>query len=84
MFWVLKEIPELDHEDEKYKDKEVVMEDARAEACFKTGASGFHITLFFYFLNKMVIEKEGKNLGNFCKFLDENHGCLPEKTEDAF
>jgi hypothetical protein len=28
-FWILKEIPELDHTDEKYKDKDVVVEDAR-------------------------------------------------------
>jgi hypothetical protein len=28
-FWILKEIPELDPTDEKYKDKDVVVEDAR-------------------------------------------------------
>jgi hypothetical protein len=56
VFWILKEIPELDHEDEKYKDKDVILEDARSEACFKTGLSGFHITLFFYYFNKIVME----------------------------
>jgi hypothetical protein len=55
----LKEIPELDYEDEKYKDKEVVMEEARSEVCFKTGISGFHITLFFYHFNKMIMENAG-------------------------
>jgi len=50
-FWIIKEIPELDHTDEKYKDKEVVVEEERTETCFKTGIAGFHITLFFNFLN---------------------------------
>lgn len=60
-FWILKEIPELDHTDEKYKDKDVVVEESRSEICFKTGMTGFHITLFFFFLNKMVIEdSQGK------------------------
>jgi hypothetical protein len=61
-FWILREIPELDHEDPKNKDKEVIMEEARSEVCFKTGLAGFHITLFFYHLNKMVLEKNGKDL----------------------
>lgn len=52
VFWILREIPELDHTDPKYKDKDLVVEEARAEACFKTGIAGFHITLFFYYLNK--------------------------------
>jgi hypothetical protein len=55
-YWILKEIPELDHTDEKYKDKEIVVEEARSEICFKTGMSGFHITLFFFYLNRMVME----------------------------
>ena len=84
VFWMLREIPELDHTDEKYKDKEVVMEEARSEVCFKTGVAGFHITLFFFQLNKMVIEKGGKNLVKFCQFLDSHYGCLEEKDEDAF
>lgn len=55
---MLKEIPELDHEDPKYKDKEVVMEEARSEVAFKTGLAGFHITLFFHNFNKMIMEKQ--------------------------
>jgi hypothetical protein len=54
-YWILKEIPELDHTDEKYKDKEVIVEEARSEICFKTGMSGFHITLFFSELNRLVL-----------------------------
>jgi hypothetical protein len=54
---VLREIPELDHEDEKYKGKEVILEEARTDVCFKAGISGFHITLFFYYFNKMIMER---------------------------
>ncbi len=55
-FWILKEIPELDHTDEKYKGKEIIVEESRSEICFKTGITGFHMTLFFNFLNKIVME----------------------------
>ena len=84
MFWILREIPELDHTDEKYKDKEVVIEEARSEVCFKTGLSGFHITLFFFYLSKMVIEKDGKNLQKFCGTVDSHFGCLEERDENTF
>lgn len=86
-FWILKEIPELDHTDEKYKDKDVVVEEARTEICFKTGMSGFHITLFFFHLNKMIIEaaENGKkNMPKFCQRLDSHFGCLDAKTENLF
>jgi len=59
-FWILKEIPELDHEDEKYKGKEVILEEARNEACFKSTIAGYHLTLFFYQFNKLIMtEKSG-------------------------
>ncbi len=66
--------------------KDLIVEDKRSETCFKTGMSGFHITLFFFFLNKLVIEKRTgkKDLVAFCKELDANYGCLPQKEEDAF
>jgi hypothetical protein len=86
-FWILKEIPELDHTDEKYKDKDVVVEEARTEICFKTGMSGFHITLFFFYLNKMIIEASDngkKNMGKFCTKLDSNFGCIDAKSENMF
>jgi hypothetical protein len=85
-FWILKEIPELDHTDEKYKDKDVVVEDARQEICFKTGLTGFHITLFFFFFNKMVIEdSQGKkDLEKLVKQLDSHFGCLEQKQENLF
>ena len=85
VFWMIKEIPELDHTDDKYKDKEVIVEEARSEICFKTGMSGFHITLFFFYLNKMVIETgETKDIDKLCKTLDANWGCLPDKLETLF
>lgn len=59
-FWILKDIPELDHTDEKYKDKEIIVEEERSMVCFKTGIAGFHITLFFFYLNKMILEENGK------------------------
>ena len=40
-FWIIRQIPELDHTDDQYKGKEVVLEDSRAEVCFKTGVAGF-------------------------------------------
>lgn len=86
-FWILKEIPELDHTDEKYKDKDVVVEEARTEICFKTGISGFHITLFFFYLNKMIIEAADngkKNMTKFCAKLDSNFGCIDPKSENLF
>lgn len=84
VFWILKEIPELDHTDPKYKDKELVVEEARSEVCFKTGISGFHITLFFYNLNKMITEAEGKDMNKFCHKLDSHFGTLEGKVEDKF
>ena len=84
VFWILKEIPELDHEDKKYKDKEVIVEEEKSETCFKTGLVGFHITLFFNHFNKMVMEKGGKNLAKFSEFVDSRFGCLLQSEEDQF
>lgn len=60
------------------------MEEARSETCFKTGVSGFHITLFFFYLNKMITESEGKDMTKFCQSLDSHFGCLEAKLEDKF
>jgi hypothetical protein len=86
-FWILKEIPELDHTDEKNKDKDIVVEEARLEVCFKTSINGFHITLFFFYLNKMIIEAADngkKNMSKFCSKLDSNFGCIDAKSENLF
>jgi hypothetical protein len=78
-FWILQEIPELDHEDPKYKNKVVVMEEHRSEACFKTGLVGFHITLFYHYLNKMIIEDRFSNdPEKLVEQLDSNWGCLED------
>ncbi len=84
VFWILKEIPELDHTDPKNKDKEVVVEEARSEVCFKTGISGFHITLFFYYFNKQIMEANGKDVNKLVSFLDSHYGCLETLDEDNF
>jgi len=47
-FWIIRQIPELDHTDDKFKGKEVILEESRNEVCFKTGMVGFHITMIFY------------------------------------
>ena len=56
----------------------MVVEEARSEICFKTGMTGFHITLFFFFLNKMVLEDSAgkKDMEKLCKELDGHFGCL--------
>ena len=69
-FWILREIPELDHEDPKYAGKEVIVEEARSEVCFKTGISGFHLTIFFSFLNNFIIDQEGRTQKQLCESLD--------------
>jgi hypothetical protein len=51
----------LDHTDEKYKGKEVILEESRNEVCFKTGLVGFHITLIFYTICDLIENKFKKN-----------------------
>lgn len=53
-FWIIRQIPELDHTDDKYKGKEIVLEDSRNEVCFKTGQVGFNITMLFYTINELL------------------------------
>ena len=58
-FWILRIIPELDHTDEKFKNKQTTLEAAREEVCFKTGIAGFSITMFFFSLTQMLKEQYG-------------------------
>ena len=53
-FWILRKIPELDHTDEKFKGKETILEDSRAEVCYKTGIAGFQMTMIFYSINEVL------------------------------
>jgi ubiquitin-conjugating enzyme E2 D/E len=82
-FWIIRQIPELDHTDEKYKGKEVVLEESRNEVCFKTGLTGFNITMICYSIDELLQTKFGGNLDKLSQDLDSNFGCLQEQTEDA-
>ena len=53
-FWILRVVPELDHTDDLYKNKQMTMEDAREEVCFKTGVTGFQITMLFFSLTQTL------------------------------
>lgn len=82
-FWIIRQIPELDHTDDKYKGKQVVLEEARNEVCFKTGLIGFNITMVFYTINEMIKNQFKNNLDGLISALDKNSGCLPFDLEDA-
>ena len=83
-FWIIRSIPELDHTDEKNKGKQIVMEEARSEVCFKTGLAGFHMTMVFFELTKLFETRYGKDLSKFDAEVDKNFGCLPMQVENAF
>mmetsp|Transcript_47983 Transcript_47983/g.65027 ORF Transcript_47983/g.65027 Transcript_47983/m.65027 type:complete len:199 (-) Transcript_47983:1761-2357(-) len=80
-FWIIKTIPELDHTDDKYKGKEVIMEDNRNEVCFKTGITGFHMTLVTHALSKFLEGKYNKDMNKMVSELDSNFGCLDDASE---
>lgn len=80
-FWIIKTIPELDHTNEKYKGREVILEDNRNEVCFKTGITGFHMTLVTHALSKFLEGKYKKNMNKMCEELDSNFGCLDDASE---
>lgn len=83
-FWIIRQIPELDHTDEANKGKEIVMEENRSEVCFKTGMTGFHMTMAFFELTKLFESRYNKKLGDFNSEVDANFGCLPMGSENAF
>lgn len=58
-FWIIRLIPELDHTNEEFKNRKVILEDARSDACFKTGLVGFRLTMIFSSLNKLINETFG-------------------------
>lgn len=80
-FWIIKAIPELDHTDPKYKGKELIMEEARNEVCFKTGLVGFQMTMVFFSLCEALENTYNKDFGKLCADLDSNFGCLSDKAE---
>ena len=81
-FWIIQKIPELDHTDEKFKGKEIVLEESRSEVCFKTGLVGFQITMIFYTLCQVIEKKFGRNWKNIEASLDSNFGCLSLDEEN--
>lgn len=88
VFWILRSIPEFDFTDEKYKNKNLVIEENRNTVCFKTGLVGFRITMIFHSLNRLInthFTKGGnKDMQALVEALDSNHGCLDSKLETAF
>ena len=58
------------------------MGDAREEVCFKTGMTGFRITMLFFSLTQMLNEKFNRDFGAFEASLDDNWGCLAMADED--
>ena len=81
-FWIILQIPELDHTDEKNKGKPVAMESQQEEVCFKTGLVGFQITMLFYSLTKLLQEKFRGEWQAFESAVDANYGCLELQIED--
>jgi len=81
-FWIIQKIPELDHTDEKYKDKTDILEASRAEACFRTGLVGFRITMIFHTINSFFKDKFNGDWTAIEAALDDNYGCLSAEIED--
>lgn len=57
-----------------------MLEESRNEVCFKTGQTGFHMTMIFFSLCNLI-EAEYKNK-NLFEDLDQNWGCLPLNLEN--
>ena len=80
-------VPELDFENKKINQKNQVKinEKERAAVTFKAGDVGFRITMFFHYLHQAIEKATGKkNLTEFAKLLDSNHGCLSTQQENSF
>ena len=80
-FWILRQIPELDHTNPANKGKEMILEESRNEVCFKTGLVGFHMTLIFFSLCEQLESMYKNDMNKLCADLDDNFGCLDQKVE---
>lgn len=81
---MLLKIPELDFQDKELKDKGQVSEKQRLKITWEVSRTGSFLLMFYFNLNK-TIEKAlngSKNMDDFSKILDKNHGCLPSELED--
>lgn len=82
MFWILREMPELDHTDPQYKGKQLnIVEEKRNEVCFKSGVVGFRLTMAWYAIHKELDKLFKADMNAFSSAVDENWGCLPRETE---
>jgi hypothetical protein len=81
-FWIIRSIPEIDHTDKKNKGKAMIMEQHRNETCFKTGVTGFHMTLTVNIINECIANDFNNDLNAMDATLDDNYGCLPREIED--
>ena len=77
-------IPELDHTAYCNRDKHIIIEEARSEACFKTGMTGFHLTMIVFELAQLLDSRYDKQLAKFDIDVDTNFGCLPMDVENQF
>lgn len=82
IFWIVEKIPELDHTNYTHKNKNIIVEENRSEVCFKTGLTGFHLTLIAFEL-AALFSRYGK-LSSFDADVDSNFGCLPSQVENSF
>lgn len=84
---MLKELPELDFENKKIKNKGKVDEKERIKVCFECGKTGFYLNLFFLHLNNAIEKVTGaapKSYDKLSQALDDNSGCLSLDLENAF
>jgi len=87
VFWMLREMPELDFENQKLKNRGKVDEKQRMKVCFTTAKTSFHLDLFFLHLNNTIEKRAGsspKSLDALATALDKNQGCLDKELENAF
>ena len=61
----------------------MVMESHRNETCFKTGMTGFHMTLTINIINNIMKDVFKGDLKAMDAQLDSNFGCLPQEIEDT-
>mmetsp|Transcript_34673 Transcript_34673/g.53119 ORF Transcript_34673/g.53119 Transcript_34673/m.53119 type:complete len:394 (-) Transcript_34673:2675-3856(-) len=87
VLWMIREIPELDFENKKFKGKQTVDEKKRNEVCFEVGKTSFYFSLFFQTLSNTIEQVVGGKAKDFKKLsaaLDTNHGCLSRDLENTF
>eukprot|EP00824_Muranothrix_gubernata_P024053 TRINITY_DN67_c0_g1_i1.p1 TRINITY_DN67_c0_g1~~TRINITY_DN67_c0_g1_i1.p1 ORF type:complete len:995 (-),score=204.69 TRINITY_DN67_c0_g1_i1:1224-3914(-) len=78
VFWMLKEIPELEKEQD-----EMDLDEDRDKISFQTGKVGFFITMFYSYFVSKVCKPEGKDISAITSYMDEYFGRLPSITEDS-